>query len=141
MNTFKKQRGLSALSWLLILVIAGFFLLCAFKIIPLYAENRYVESALNSLIGTSMDADELTDGAIRRKLADFYQINGVRSEGPQNIAIQRDAKGFLVTIDYEARTTLFDDVPLLRTLDVVVLFENHLDSTDPKSCCRPKRKK
>lgn len=138
MNTIKKQRGISALAWLLILMIAGFFLLCAFKIIPLYAENRYVESALNSLIDPSTPLEDLTDSDIKRKLGNFYQINGVRSKGPQNIVIKREAKNLLITIDYEARITLFDDAPLFRTVDVVVLFENHLDSATPDKCCRPK---
>lgn len=137
MNTLKKQQGLSMWSWLLILIIAGFFLICAFKIVPLYAENRYIESALKSLVEPGTTLDSMTDVEIKRKLTNFYTINNVRSEGANKIIIKRDAKRVMVTIDYEARVTLFDDVPVLRTVDVVVKFENHLDSSLPKFCCRP----
>ena len=137
MNTLKKQQGLSMWSWLLILIIAGFFLICAFKIVPLYAENRYIVSALKSLVEPGTTLDSMTDVEIKRKLTNFYTINNVRSEGANKIIIKRDAKRVMVTIDYEARVTLFDDVPVLRTVDVVVKFENHLDSSLPKFCCRP----
>lgn len=137
MNTLKKQQGLSMWSWLLVLVIAGFFLICAFKIVPLYAENRYIVSALKSLVEPGTSLESMSDVEIKRKLNNFYTINNVRSEGAKQIVIKRDAQRVLVTIDYEARVTLFDDVPVLRTVDVVVKFENHLDSSLPKFCCRP----
>lgn len=135
MKTLQKQQGLTLFSWILVLIIAGFFLLCAFKIIPLYAENRYVVSALKSLTTDDTPLAEMTDAEIRRKLANFYMINNVRSQGPQNIEIQRDANKLIVKIDYEARVTLFDNAPLVRTLDVVVVFQNHLDSAAPNLCC------
>ncbi len=137
MNTLKKQQGLGMWGWLLVLIVAGFFLLCAFKIVPLYAENRYVVTALKSLIDPATPLENMTDGEIKRKLENFYMINNVRSEGPtKNIEIKREARKVLVTVNYESRVTLFDDVPLLRTLDVVVFFENHLDSSLPQFCCR-----
>src|SRR5690606_13719897 len=137
MKTLKKQQGLTLLAWILILIVAGFFLLCAFKIVPLYAENRYVISALRSLVEPGSSLEEMTDAEIKRKLTNFYTINNVRGTGPQNIVIKREAKKVLITIDYEARTTLFDNAPLLRTVDVVVTFQNHLDSTMPNQCGKP----
>lgn len=135
MKTLKKQQGLGLLSWILVMIIAGFFLLCAFKIVPIYAENRYVVSGLKSLDDASAPLSEMSDMEIKRKMASFYMINNVRSEGPKNIEIQRDAKKIIVKIDYESRVTLFDNAPFFRTLDVVVVFKNHLDSSRPNQCC------
>ncbi len=137
MKTLKMQQGMSLWGWLLVLVIAGFFLLCAFKIIPLYAENRYIVSALKTLAEPGSSLETMTDAEIKKRLSNFYMINNVRSPGSNNIVISRDARRVLVTIDYEARVTLFDDLPLLRTLDVVVVFQNHLDSALPQFCCKP----
>lgn len=137
MKTLKKQQGLGLLSWILVMIIAGFFLLCAFKIVPIYAENRYVVSGLKSLDDASAPLSEMSDMEIKRKMASFYMINNVRSEGPKNIEIQRDAKKIIVKIDYESRVTLFDNAPFFRTLDVVVVFKNHLDSSRPNQCCTP----
>jgi hypothetical protein len=137
MNTLKKQQGLTLLAWILVLIVLSFALLCAFKIIPLYAENRYVVSALRALVDPGTNLEDMTDAEIKRKLSNFYTINNVRGQGPSNIVIKREAKKVVVTIDYEGRTTLFENAPLVRTLDVVVKFENHLDSTLPDRCCTP----
>src|SRR5690606_8245133 len=108
MNTLLTQRGMGMWRWLLDLIIAGIFLMCAFKIVPIYAENRYVVSALKSLVEPGVSLTDMSDAEIRKKLTSFYIINNVRSEGPtKNIQIKREAKRILVTVDYEARVSLF----------------------------------
>jgi hypothetical protein len=128
----KHQRGLSMLQWALVIAIAGFFMLFAFKVVPLYAENRYVESALRSLESGGEKLEQMTDAEINKKLGNFYMINNVRSEGPnKNIKVQRESEKVLVTVDYETR------VPLFYNIDLVLSFQNHLDSARPGQCCRP----
>ena len=128
----KHQRGLGMLQWALVIAIAGFFLLFAFKVVPLYAENRYVESALRSLETGGEKLEQMTDGEITKKLNNFYMINNVRSEGPtKNIKIERESEKAVVTVDYETR------VPLFYNIDLVLSFQNHLDSTRPGQCCKP----
>lgn len=131
-KTIKHQRGLGMLQWALVIAVAGFFLLFAFKVVPLYAENRYVESALRSLGTGGEKVGEMTDAEIRKKLGNFYMINNVRSEGPtKNIKIDRRSEDLLITIDYETR------VPLFYNIDLVLSFQNHLDSARPGQCCKP----
>lgn len=131
MKSLRKQRGMGMLAWLLVLIIAGFFMLCAFKIIPMYAENRYVVAGLKVLVEPGSTLEEMTTAEIKAKMDKFYTINGVRTKGPQNIVVERDAKRVIVKIDYETRENLFSNV------DVVVSFKNHLDSTNLSQCCTP----
>ncbi|MDR7090807.1 DUF4845 domain-containing protein [Cellvibrio fibrivorans] len=128
----KHQRGLGMLQWALVIAVAGFFILFAFKVIPLYAENTYVESALRSLETGSEKLEQMTDAEIKSKLNNFYMINNVRSEGPtRNIKVVRESEKAVVTVDYETR------VPLFWNIDLVVSFQNHLDSSRPGQCCKP----
>jgi len=132
LKSIKQQRGLGMLQWALVIAIAGFFLLFAFKVIPLYAENRYVESALRSLETGGEQLQQMTDAEIKSKLNKFYTINNVRSIGPvESIKIERESEQVLVTVDYETRA------PLFWNIDLVVSFQNHLDSTRPGQCCKP----
>lgn len=132
LKSIKHQRGLGMLQWALVIAIAGFFILFAFKVIPLYAENRYVESALRSLENGGEKLEQMTDAEISKKLNNFYMINNVRSEGPtKNIKVVRESEKALVTVDYETR------VPLFYNIDLVLSFQNHLDSTRPGQCCKP----
>ena len=126
------QRGYGLLQWLAILAAAGFFLLFAFRVVPLYAENRYVISALKSLEDGGSRLADMSDAEIKKKLTNFYMVNNVRSEGPtKNIDIDRSNNKVVVMIDYETRVNLFYNI------DLVLVFKNHLDSTRTNMCCRP----
>jgi hypothetical protein len=132
LKSIKHQRGMGMLQWALVIAIAGFFMLFAFKVVPLYAENRYVESALRSLENGGEKLEQMTDAEITKKLNNFYMINNVRSEGPtKNIKIERESEKAVVTVDYETR------VPFFWNIDLVLSFQNHLDSTRPGQCCKP----
>jgi len=132
MKVIKYQRGMGMLQLALVLAIAGFFLIFAFKVVPLYAENRYVESALQSIGDGGTSLADMTNDDIKKKLNNFYIVNNVRSDGPtNNIVIDRSNEKVLVTIDYETRVTLFANI------DLVAVFKNHLDSTRPNECCKP----
>lgn len=132
LKSIKHQRGMGMLQWALVIAIAGFFMLFAFKVVPLYAENRYVESALRSLENGGEKLEQMTDAEITKKLNNFYMINNVRSEGPtKNIKIERESEKAVVTVDYETRVAFFWNI------DLVLSFQNHLDSTRPGQCCKP----
>lgn len=127
-----KQAGLGLIQWLFVLAAAGFFLLFAFRVVPLYAENRYVVSGLKSLQDGGNLLTDMTDAEIKKKLANFYMINNVRSEGPtKNLDIDRSNNKIIVMVDYETRVNLFYNI------DLVLFFENHLDSSRVNMCCRP----
>jgi hypothetical protein len=49
MNFIQQQRGLSATSWLFLIIIFGLFLTVFFKLFPLYMDNVAVTNALEKL--------------------------------------------------------------------------------------------
>lgn len=125
-----RQWGMSSLNLLLVISLAGFFMLLAFKLVPVYSENQYVVSALKSLRDQDKPVQSMTVPEIKMHLANFYTINGVRSEGAQNIVVERERDRNIVTIYYKV------EVPLFYNLSVVVDFKNYLDSTKPEECCK-----
>jgi hypothetical protein len=132
MNLPKRQAGFSMLQWFFILVIAGFFLIFGFKVVPMYSENMYVVSALKSLQDSGSRLQDMSNMEITAKLNNFYMINNVRSDGPtKSLKINRSSDKVLVTVDYETRANFFYNI------DLVLKFENHLDSSMPEMCCKP----
>lgn len=128
------QRGLSSLSWLLLIAVTGFFMMCAFKLIPHYAENIYIADGLKTLGQGEKPVADMSKREIKKTLDRFYMMNNVRSEGSKNLDLDRTKKGLLVNVNYEVR------VPLFANVDVLLTFENQLDSSDPSACCKPKTK-
>lgn len=132
MKAIKEQCGYGLLQIFFFIIILGLIGKFLFAVVPLFSENQYVKGALKSLVSSGEKLDDLTDAEIKKKLGNFYLINNVRSEGPtKNILIDRKNNKTLVTIDYEARANFF------WIIDVVVVFQNHLDSTRPNQCCKP----
>jgi Domain of unknown function (DUF4845) len=130
-NSLQQQRGLTMISWVFVLAILAFCGMFGFAVVPMYAENMYVEKALKSLVEPSTNFAEMSDTEIRKKLQNFYTVNNVRSPGAQEIIIDRKSKALLITVDYEIRANLFWNI------DVVTDFKNHLDSDHPNLCCKP----
>jgi acyl-CoA synthetase (AMP-forming)/AMP-acid ligase II len=129
-SNLQRQRGLTMISWICVLAIISFCGLFAFKVVPMYAENTYVVSALKSLANES-DFEDMSDAAIKKYLNNFYMVNNVRSDGPQQIVIDRKSKKLIVKIDYESRANL------MYNIDLVASFQNHLDAARKGVCCAP----
>ena len=130
-KSLQSQQGLTLISWIFVLIIVAFCGIFAFRVIPMYAENVYVQNALKSLAEPGMKVSEMSDSEIKKKLSNFYSVNNVRSAGAQNIVIDRKANSIIVKIDYEARSNLFYNI------DIVMSFQNHLDGDQPNLCCKP----
>jgi len=115
------QKGLSTLGMLLVLLIGGFALTCAFKIGPLYLDNYFVRAALKSLDGERIEA--MDSGSIRRSLDRYFMVNNVRDVSARDATVTRERDRVVVALDYERR------VNLIGNLDVVVVFNNRFDSS------------
>jgi Domain of unknown function (DUF4845) len=128
----KKQRGLSTLGWLMTIAVFGFVLMCGFKMGPVYLDNSFVVGALKSLAESESDLKQLSNRDIRTKLNKMFAINNIRGDVTKQVKIVREQNRVLVNINYEKR------VPLFYNVDVVMTFNNQLDSSRPGECCTPR---
>ncbi len=119
----RKQTGLSALGFLVVLVIGAFFLTILFKVGPLYLDNYFVQGAMQTLADENVH--EMTDANIRRKISDSFTINNVRDVDVKKVQVEREKTRTLVKLNYEKRVNFFGN------LDVVAVFNNVYDSSAP----------
>lgn len=121
---------MNSLLLLFILVSFGFFLTCFFKVGPPYLDNRFIVSALKDLAEQHPDdLAQLSKATIRQELSKFYTINNVRGEASKALEVDRRQDKTIITVAYETR------VPFIANVDVVVKFNNVLDSSRPDECC------
>ena len=92
-------------------------------------DNKLVQTGLTGLVKDGTRLTDLSDEDIRKRLYNFYNINNVRSPEP-NKGLQNDR--VIVKVDYQEKVSFIANIELLLT------FENHLDSSLPDLCCRPK---
>lgn len=130
----RKQQGAGLLYWIACLAILGFIGTFVIKVAPLYMDNKLVQTGLKGLVKDGTRLVDLSDEDIRKRLYNFYNINNVRSPEPnKGLKIDRSQNDrVIVKVDYQEKVSFIANIELLLT------FENHLDSSLPDLCCRPK---
>jgi len=116
------QSGITTLSTLFVLLAAGFCLTVMFKLGPHYLDNSVIQAALTQ-VGKS-DIIDKSDAEIRRKIADSFTINNIRNIDISRVAIDREAAGTRISLNYEKRFPMFGNV------DVVLTFNNEYDTAE-----------
>ncbi|MEJ2420063.1 MAG: DUF4845 domain-containing protein [Exilibacterium sp.] len=125
MNTGVNERGFLSLKVLLILVIAGCFFTFGFITVPTYLDNRFVESALKTAGEMEPSLHKLSKSEIKGRIQKVFTLNNVRGEPSEAIEVVRLKEKTFVNVNYAVRKNLF------RNLDVIMTFENQLDSSRP----------
>ncbi|KIP80207.1 membrane protein [Stenotrophomonas chelatiphaga] len=120
MNSMKAQRGITLTSFLVVLIVVGFFLYVGMKLFPMYQENYAVRSAMKSLanepgIGSMQPAN------IQKLLFKRLYINYSENVKPANVKFDRKDNGWTMRVNYEVRR------PLIGNIDVVGKFDSTQD--------------
>ncbi|MBU1330106.1 MAG: DUF4845 domain-containing protein [Gammaproteobacteria bacterium] len=117
MTFARSQKGLSILSWLVVLAVVAFLASTAFKVIPHYLDYMSMEKIITSVE---------TDRALQvRTVGDFYehvskgmQVNSIRDLNMRDaLTVTVENNEFLAHLKYEKRE------PLIENLDLVVHFD------------------
>ncbi|MDO9616826.1 MAG: DUF4845 domain-containing protein [Pseudomonas sp.] len=117
MKSAHSQKGMSILSWLMVLAVVAFLASAAFKVLPHYFDYMSLEKMI-----TSVETDK---AAGVRSINDFYshiskgmQVNSIRDLNMQDaIKVKIENNEFRVHLKYEKRE------PLIENIDLVVRFD------------------
>lgn len=113
----KNQKGLSVLSWLMVLAIVGFLASTLFKMVPHYMDNMALAKMIQAVEGES--------AAGIRSPADFYSrvqkgmtVNSIRDLNLEQVMkVELVGNEFKVHLKYERRE------PMIGNLDLVARFD------------------
>lgn len=119
-----RQKGITLMSFVVVLVVVGFFALMAMKLFPMYSEYNNLKGVMNELAKQPNSAS-LTPAQIQTDLDRRFNIAYVSSVKKEHIKVIRAGRGAQLNIAYEVR------VPLIANLDVVGKFDNTVDLNGP----------
>ena len=112
----QRQQGLTLLGFIIGLAVAGVFVYCGMKVIPMYAEYYAVKKSLKAVANDSSvsqtDPKALRDAFIKRLSVDYSD-----NVKPADVRYQRSGSGASLNVKYEVRR------PLIANLDIVGNFE------------------
>ena len=121
MRSLKRQNGMTAIGWLIVLGLIGFFVLLTLRMLPSYLEYYKIVSSLDSLQNeTGLDSPH----AIRRLLDRRFNISYVDVIQPKDVIIKPVGPNFQVIADYESRKHIFANVDVVMSFYKQVLVKS-----------------
>ena len=113
-----RQRGITAIGWLVILILVGFIALLTLKLAPIYMENYTIRMVVESL-QNEPDVANKRRSDIRYMLQSRLDINYITTLPRNAIKIKKSGGKIVIDIVYEVREAIIANV------DAVVSFNHH----------------
>ncbi len=112
-----KQKGLSAIGMLVVILVAVFFGNFAIKVIPLYIENATVQNAVETVVEQA-ESGQIKSSEIKSTLGKMFQVNMIEILDPRTgVQIKREKGKTIVDARYDRQ------VHLMFNMDIVVKFD------------------
>lgn len=118
----KSQRGMTMLSWLVVLGVAVFFLLIGIKMVPTYLENYSVKQVLASM-EQDRNVRKMTPAEMKKNFIKRLKINGVYEFQKDWITIKKEKYGKSFSVNYEIRKPVAGNVAILMTFSDSALID------------------
>jgi hypothetical protein len=110
-----RQRGITLISFILVLVVIGFFGYMGMVLGPAYSEYYGVVKAMN-YVAKSTEPNDADFGSMVKALDRQFNVGYVDSVEGKQAKLIRDKGGNLLSMDYEVRK------PFLYNIDFVLKF-------------------
>jgi len=117
LTRFKKQQGLTFISWVIVLVFLLFQGVIAMNVLPVYITDSSVKQIME-VLPSDPKARGLTTRDLKILLAKRLSINSIYDVTAENITVKKKRDYNNVTIVYEPRGTL------IGNLDYIVSFKH-----------------
>ena len=112
-----RQTGLTTLTWLLVVMAAGFFLVCLVKIGPVYMESWTVKSIITQAAEEAR-GEGLGKAQVHERISKKLLINTVAGMTMADVEVSGQGDDMVIDAAYEVRK------PLMFNIDVVVKFDD-----------------
>ena len=121
MRSMKRQQGVTAIGWLIILGLIGFFVLLTLKMVPSYLEYYKIVSTLESLESETLSSPADIRNLIERR----FDISYVNTISHKDVRIQSAGPVYRVTAKYDSVVPLFFNVSVLMAFEKQVMVRKH----------------
>ncbi len=114
---YKRQNGLTMISWIFVIGVIGFLGVMAVNIAPNFLTDSSVATVMKAL-ETDQEARKMNGKALKRLIIKRLKINNIYDIKHDQIKISKDRRGRKVTIEYQPRGTLIGKV------DYIISFKH-----------------
>ena len=117
-----KNKGLTLIGFLIVLVVVLFFAYAGMRVVPMYLEYHALVGAMDKLkndpMAKSKSPSQIKD-SIQRSLWVSYASNNIK---PNNIRISKTTDGIKVRVAYEIREDFLGNIDIVGSFDRTVVL-------------------
>jgi hypothetical protein len=118
MTSKHKQRGLTLMGFIMIMIVAAGIAIIAMNLVPVYSEANSVKTQLKHM-ADEPGVQNMDQPSMQKALQKRFDIDYIESVTAKQALLVRDKEtGASIVLDYEVRK------PLVYNLDFVAKFEN-----------------
>ena len=118
----RRERGMTAIGWVITLAFGGMFLLAGLRVGPVYLEHMKVRSAMQK-VASELSGNKPTVSAVSNALARRYNVEGITHPDFEDIKVRKEGAGVRIVAKYD------HVVPYIKNLSFMVSFDEHVDIT------------
>ncbi len=120
-----RQAGVSIMNMMVVLFFAAAILSVSLKLVPIYIDNRTIETVIEDLFresaGKRVAAEDFKDSLAKR-----LSINNIRDFKNEYFTVSQTDGRLSGVLKYEIRVNVF------RNIDAVVVFDREFDESGRK---------
>ena len=113
----RNQQGVTLIGFVLMLALVGVLAYLGMKVFPIYQQFFSVRSAMKGVASEpgvgEMDPAKIQDLFFRRLYVNYAD----EDLKPENVKVERNDNGYNLTVDYEVRRPLIDDLDIVGKFD------------------------
>jgi hypothetical protein len=109
----RKQRGVTMIGWICLLIPLAIVLYAGIRVTPEYLNYYKVVQAMKETATQLKSDDTLTAGTIRTALEKRFDTGYIDKPNVKEIGITKGAGGWAMTADYEVTAPMFGNLHLL----------------------------
>ncbi|MDT8453045.1 MAG: DUF4845 domain-containing protein [Gammaproteobacteria bacterium] len=116
-QTLNKQKGMTLISWVIVIAFVGFHFMLAIRIVPVFAEDHTISTFWKNL-ENDIALVGATPAKIRSAMMKKFRINNISALKQEDIKVKKSGDHYLVTAEYEPRGKI------IGPLDFIVSFKH-----------------
>lgn len=113
-QTMNKQKGMTLISWLVVIAFIGFHFMLAIRIVPIFAEDHTISTFWKNLENDTALVGA-TPAKIRSAVMKKFRINNITALKQEDIKIKKASGHYLVTAEYEPRGKIVGALDFIAT--------------------------
>lgn len=114
-----RQRGVTAIGWLILLIPFAIIIYACIRLLPLYLNYMDVARSLSEL-QSEYQAGGATPDSIRSSLQKHFDVDGLDYPAVKDISITRSGRGWRIEAAYYDQAPLFGGITLQVAFDRTV---------------------